>query len=765
MNTGRFEIDRIPSFVTAAAKKNGADVSSVRLAAKTDRNLSNEAADRYLFISDDFLIIVEGREALKPTGAKGYTRPKNEVVFECASVTQIPLVDISDLTFEALISSGRITAKVCGEPMLLAVYTNFCKTSAELLCKYFDLVKKGEFCGADRDDEALSERCPICHERFPKASGKVCPKCAKAGSMFLRMGRFFLRYKGYLIGMIITLVIMTATSVLAPYLSSGFYFDEVLNKNGGFYGQLLFVLSMVVGVRVITQLASMLNNYVTSIIAAKVTFDLKRKIFSSIQRLSVGFFTSRQTGGLMAQVNSDANTIYYFFCDTVPYFFVNIAQVAVIAVLMFALNPILSVCSLITLPLFVAVVRYIYYGERKYHIRRFSAMRSLSSMLSEMLTGAKVVKAFAKEKEENIRFSSYNSRMAKAERDSSEFRNDTSPISSLILYAGNIITWGLGGVMCMRGEMTYGQLLTFIAYINMIFNPMHFFVTMSNSASSCAAAMQRLFAIDDAEPEIKEASNAIPLEDVRGSLEFCDINFSYDRSRKILQNISFKAEAGTKLGIVGRTGAGKTTLVNLILRLYDAESGCILLDGHNLQDITLKSIYDNIAVVSQETYLFIGTILDNIRYACPDATYDEVVSAAKAAGAHDFIMKLPDAYMTRVGFGYSDLSGGERQRLSIARAILKNPRILILDEATAAMDTRTERMIQDALSDLSKGRTTITIAHRLSTLRDSDELIVIDGGVIAERGTHAELISKEDGIYHKLYNLQTEALKSAGVAE
>ncbi len=765
MNNGRFEIDRIPSYVAAAAKAHGADVSSVRLAARTDRNLSNEAADRYLFISDEFLITVEGKEVLKPIGSMGYTSPKNEVVFECESVISVPLCDITELKSELLISSGRITAKVCGEQVLIAAYTNFCKTSAELLCKYFELVKSGEFRGADKDDIAKNERCPICHERFPENSGRVCPKCAKTGSMFLRMGKFFLHYKGYLIGMIITLIIMTAAGVLSPYLSSGFYFDEVLSKDGGFYGQILLVLSMVVGVRVITQLASMLNNYVTSIIAAKVTFDLKRKIFSSIQRLSVSFFTSRQTGGLMAQVNSDANTIYYFFCDTVPYFIVNIAQVAVIAVLMFALNPLLSFCSLVTLPLFVAVVRYMYYGERKYHIRRFAAVRSLNSMLSEMLTGAKVVKAFAKEKEENVRFSGYNARMAKAERDSSEFRNDTSPISGLILYAGNIIAWGLGGIMCMRGDMTYGQLLTFLAYINMIYSPMYFFVTMSNSASSCAAAMRRLFAIDDAEPEVKEREDAVALDNVRGSIEFCDVGFSYDRSRRILQNISFTAAAGTNLGIVGRTGAGKTTLVNLILRLYDTESGKILLDGHDLRDITFKSIYDNIAIVSQETYLFIGTILDNIRYARPDATYDEVVSAAKAAGAHDFIIKLPDAYMTRVGFGYSDLSGGERQRLSIARAILKNPRILILDEATAAMDTRTERMIQEALGELSKGRTTITIAHRLSTLRDADELIVIDGGVIAERGTHSELIAKENGIYNKLYTLQTEALKSAGVAE
>ena len=262
----------------------------------------------------------------------------------------------------------------------------------------------------------------------------------------------------------------------------------------------------------------------------------------------------------------------------------------------------------------------------------------------------------------------------------------------------------------------------------------------------------------------KEVKMATPAE-IKGSVEFKGVDFSYAKNRKIIDNVSFSIEEGHILGLVGHTGAGKSTIANLIIRLYDCDEGEVLIDGINVKDLSFSALYDNIAIVSQETYLFIGTILDNIRYAKPEATYEDVIRAAKCAGAHDFIIRLPDGYNTRIGFGYKDLSGGERQRISIARAILRDPKILILDEATAAMDTETEKLIQNALSVLTRGKTTIMIAHRLSTLRDADKLIVIEHGKVAEEGTHKELLDKEEGVYKKLYTLQAEALKNAGITE
>ncbi|MBQ7931734.1 MAG: ABC transporter ATP-binding protein [Clostridia bacterium] len=318
--------------------------------------------------------------------------------------------------------------------------------------------------------------------------------------------------------------------------------------------------------------------------------------------------------------------------------------------------------------------------------------------------------------------------------------------------------------MVIKGDMTYGILLTFTSYMNMVLSPLQSFLDMVYQFTDSLNAMSRLIEIMDAKPDVVESEHPVPMKECRGEVTFRNVDFSYDKNRKVIDNVSFDVGAGQALGIVGHTGAGKSTLANLLIRLYDVTAGEILIDGVNVKDIAFDDLRQNVAIVSQETYLFMGTILDNIRYAKPDATNEEVIEAAKIAGAHDFIIKLPDAYSTMIGFGHKDLSGGERQRVSIARAILRNPKILILDEATAAMDTETERKIQTALEKLSVGRTTIMIAHRLSTLRDADKLIVIENGKVPEAGTHLELISKK-GIYFNLYKLQLEAMKNIGIEE
>lgn len=287
---------------------------------------------------------------------------------------------------------------------------------------------------------------------------------------------------------------------------------------------------------------------------------------------------------------------------------------------------------------------------------------------------------------------------------------------------------------------------------------MYMIVDMMDFLSACTNAMQRLFEIYEAEPTVRESAEPVILPQIKGEVEFKNVTFSYEKSRKIIDNVSFKIEAGHQIGIVGHSGAGKSTLANLLISLYDADEGEILIDGVSKQ-MSFRQLRDNVCIVSQETYLFEGTIYDNISYAKPEAERIEVIAAAKLAGAHEFIVKMAEGYQTMIGTGHKDLSGGERQRVSIARAILKNPGILILDEATAAMDTRTEKAIQDAIDRLSAGRTTIMIAHRLSTLRNADNLVVIEKGRIEEAGSHRELMTN-NGTYRKLYNLQLEAMKN-----
>jgi ATP-binding cassette subfamily B protein len=316
----------------------------------------------------------------------------------------------------------------------------------------------------------------------------------------------------------------------------------------------------------------------------------------------------------------------------------------------------------------------------------------------------------------------------------------------------------VGGKMVLDGEISLGTLLTFIAYLNMLYGPLEFMSWVSNWWARCVDAAQRVFEIIDAKPDVTEPDHPEVPEPLNGEIRINDVWFEYDPATPILKGINLTVGAGQMLGIVGKTGAGKSTLANLIARLYDVTQGSILIDGVNVKQLPLDMLRRNIGIVSQDIYLFIGTIADNIRYAQPDASIEDVIRAAKAASAHDFIMNLPDGYETRVGAGGQDLSGGEKQRLSIARTIIQNPKILILDEATAAMDTETEGNIQRALTKLQSGRTTISIAHRLSTLRDADMLAVISDGKVVESGTHAQLIAKK-GEYHKLYMIQMEGLK------
>ena len=335
-------------------------------------------------------------------------------------------------------------------------------------------------------------------------------------------------------------------------------------------------------------------------------------------------------------------------------------------------------------------------------------------------------------------------------------------INVLSMLAVVMLTFG--GLMVANGEMTVGTLLNFTVYLTMLVGPLDFLSWVSNWWARCVDSAQRVFEIVDAKPEIVEKEHPIEIGEVRGDIEISKLEFEYEPAQPVIKNLDLKVNAGQMLGIVGKTGAGKTTIANLIARLYDPKAGCVKIDGVDVRDLPLDTIRKNVGLVSQDIYLFIGTIADNIRYAKPDATMDEIIAAAKAASAHDFIMKLPDAYETRVGAGGHDLSGGERQRISIARTIIQNPRILILDEATAAMDTETERNIQYSLTKLMQGRTTVAIAHRLSTLRDADMLAVISEGEVVEYGSYAELLKKR-GEFYKLYKIQAEALKAVGIID
>ena len=608
--------------------------------------------------------------------------------------------------------------------------------------------------------------CPKCHTRYVEKDRKLCVKCIDKKKLITQLSTFFVRYKLYILLVFITLGLVTLLGVIAPYASNKVFYDDVLKEGGKYYGRIGLIIAVIVGIRLLSLVINIINGIITARVAARVVCDLKTVIFDSINRLSLSFFTGRQTGGLMTQINSDADTIYWFFCDGFPYLVTNVIQLVAISVLMMCTNLPLALYTFVTVPLFIATYKLIFNLFSKLHARSLSRRRSLNSLISDVFSGMRVVKAFSHESEETERFKKMNELSAQAETELGISERKIFPLLTFMLKIGSFLVWYIGGKQVIDGTngMTYGTLMAFVAYLSLVYEPIQFLSNVSNWWAESLNALRRLFDISESTAEITEKSDAVSLGDPKGELSVNNVTFAYEEGRNVLENVSFTVPAGKTLGIVGRTGAGKSTIANLIMRLYDPKDGNITIDGEDLRDVTLSSLHDSIAVVSQETYLFRGSIKENIRYARPDATDDEIIRAAKAASAHSFIMKYPDGYNTLIGIGNKDLSGGERQRISIARAILKMPKILILDEATAAMDTQTERSIQASLDKLTENRTTLVIAHRLSTLRNADNLIVIDKGKVAEYGTPDELIAKK-GIYHKLYTLQTEALRTIGIEE
>lgn len=765
-DSGRPQI--VPTELLPLLEEKGIPSEHIKLCVKSDLNRDMVRCDSYVMCTESDIIVLSGSVTLnRGKNSTPISRKKLDRQFEILSYDCFDLAELSNFKVEEQIASARLTAKkLNGSYELITNLSNTYKDDFFVAVRFIEQLKKE---GQITPDEKASRHhndmfCPKCGSKYIDPERKLCPKCMDKNKIVKRTSQFILKYKLEIAILIAMLILTSALGVISPYISSGFYYDEVLDVAGEFYGQILLVLIIIISTRLLSMVVNIFHSIVTSVIAAKVVYDLKKVIFASIERLSLSFFTNRQTGGLMTQVTRDAQTIYWFFCDGVPYYLVNIVQIVAVLVIMIFMNPLLTLLTVVTVPFLFLCMKFLFNRMDKYHIKRWTRQRQMNSVLSDILSGMRVVKAFSKEKDETRRFDRSSRDLADAEIDTSTFSTVAFPAVEVLFYISNLIVLGVGGWMVIQGKMSYGILLTFTSYMNMLLSPLGSFVNMVYEFTDSLNAMSRLVEIMDAKPDVVEADNPVHLTNCRGDVEFRNVDFSYDKHRKIIDNVSFKVDAGQALGIVGHTGAGKSTLANLLIRLYDVTAGEILIDGINVKDIAFDDLRQNVAIVSQETYLFMGTILDNIRYARPDATEEEVIEAAKIAGAHDFIVKLPDSYSTMIGFGYKDLSGGERQRVSIARAILRNPKILILDEATAAMDTETERKIQTALEKLSVGRTTIMIAHRLSTLRDADKLIVIENGKMPESGTHLELINKK-GIYFNLYKLQLEAMRNIGIEE
>jgi ATP-binding cassette subfamily B protein len=602
------------------------------------------------------------------------------------------------------------------------------------------------------------------------------PEPAGAKSLF-RLVRFARRRAGAItLGFVLTLA-ATGAGLIPPYLTQPLV-DEVLipfstdqeafsqlstaeqtvrvaefqARRAGYVDKVVWYLSLFAGASVLGWLLSWGQGIVMAWVSERISADMRNATYAHLQRLSIDDFGRKRTGDLISRISTDTDRICAFLSDNIVDFASDVLMIVGSAVVLLSIDPTLALATLCPIP----AVAYLIFRVRDALAKGFSrggrAWGEMTNVLADTIPGIRVVKAFAQEKREVDRFRRANDHILAANDRVNKVWTFFWPMVALLNQIGLLVVWAAGAYQVLNENITVGVLTMFLAYIGRFYARLESMSRMATAVQRAAAGARRVFEILDREPSVPEPPHPVRVERVEGAIEFRDVRFRYG-SRTVIDGIDLNVRPGEMIGLVGPSGAGKSTLLNLLCRFYDVSSGAILVDGIDLRSLETADYRKHVGLVLQEPFLFFGTVAENIAYGRPDATRTEIVAAAKAARAHEFILRLPLGYDSLVGERGQTLSGGERQRISIARALLIDPRILILDEATSAVDNETERKIQAALDELVQGRTTIAVAHRLSTLRKADRLVVLERGQIVEIGKHDDLLAA-GGTYARLHHAQ-----------
>lgn len=746
------DVSILPQAVADCLNLHGLNHRPILLSAQSDLRDDGQRGSRWVVVTADHASIVE--EAGAPEGENS---AKLQVAF--------PIPQIQSVRTVAGIGSGVLQVRTGDHWHDVVRFSSGLADRFHFVARKLELLHETGHVDVHHDEQTDAIRCPSCQLRLQNVS-ETCPRCFHHHKIFQQV-KDLIRPQFRRTLLLCGLTILGVSAELVPPKLQQYLVDHVLTVTNGssspdVFATLLIVVISLAASRMVLSVVEVFKGRLATSIGTRLTSQLRASMVQRLEKLAIAYYDRHQVGSLISRVAYDSEAIHGLVHQMTGGFLLQIFQLIGVWIMLMSLNWKLALYTLIPVPLLFGGSWFFWKYVYPRHYRLWDASSKQIAALSGILSGIRVVKAFAQEQREFDRYQQHSEHLRRS-RLSVEYANSTyAATMQLIFSLGGLIVWYVGGRDVISQQMTLGQLIAFLAYLAMFYAPLTTLSNFTSWLSNFMTGTKRALEILDAPVAIHEKATTVPWDNVRGEIEFENVTFGYDRHQPVIRNVSFRVQPGEMIGIVGKSGSGKTTMVNLLGRFYDVDEGRILIDGIDVREMSLTQIREHLGIVLQDSFLFRGTIWENLVYGKPGTTIEEGLASARAAGAHDFIARNRLGYETPLGEQGAGLSGGEKQRLSIARTLLYNPKILVLDEATSNIDAEAEREIQQALEVLIEGRTTIAIAHRLSTLRNADRILVFERGRLIEEGSHAHLLH-QNGTYARLVKIQTQLSKDADV--